>query len=110
MALPKVYTRELLDSVPPWLTRVVGEKYLRALGDEIDALVTRVSQAVRHRFPNDIDESALARIGRERRIRRGPGEDPETYATRLRGWWDMHRIRGLVAGVVPPATSLAAAR
>lgn len=94
MALPPFYTRELLDSVPPWLTRLVGDRFLRSLGDGIDALVTRESQAVRHRFPNVVDTSSLARVGRERRIRRGPGEDAQTYATRLRAWWDMHRIRG----------------
>ncbi|MBN8609135.1 MAG: hypothetical protein J0L92_01020 [Deltaproteobacteria bacterium] len=94
MALPTIYTKQLLDSVPPWLTRIVGEKFMRSLGEAIDSLVTRVAQAVRHRFPNNIDSSSLARIGRERRIRRGPGESAETYATRLRIWWDMHRIRG----------------
>lgn len=94
MALPAIYTKQLLDTVPPWLTRVVGEKFLRSLGDNVDALVTRVAQGVRHRFPNDIDESALGSVGRERRIRRGPEEDAATYARRLRRWWDAHRRRG----------------
>jgi hypothetical protein len=94
MALPKVYTKLLLDSVPPWLTRPIADRLLRSFGDEIDGIVTRVVYAVRQRFPSDIDDSSLAMIGRERRIRRGPGEDADTYATRLRAWWDMHRIRG----------------
>lgn len=94
MALPKIHTQELLESVPPWLTRLFGDKLLRSFGDEIDGLATRVARAVKHRFPNVVDTSSLARVGRERRIRRGPGEDAETYATRLRLWWDMHRIRG----------------
>lgn len=94
MALPPLYTKLLLDTVPPWLTRIVGEKYMRSLGERIDALVTRVAQGVRHRFPGDIDESSLGTIGRERRIRRGPEEPPASYARRLRKWWDAHRRRG----------------
>ena len=94
MALPASYTRRLLETVPPWLTRVVGEKLLRSCGDTLDGLARRVTHAVRQRFPNDIDETSLARIGRERRIRRGPGEAADAYASRLRIWWDMHRIRG----------------
>lgn len=94
MALPPVYTRLLRESVPPWLVQARGTKLLGAIGDVLDSLVTRVAQGVRQRFPNDIDDSSLARVGRERRIRRGPGESAETYAARLRIWWDMHRIRG----------------
>jgi hypothetical protein len=92
--IPPLFTRELISTVPAWLTRAVGEATMRSFGDQLDALARRVAHAVRQRFPADIDDSSLARIGRERRIRRGPGEDAQTYARRLRIWWDMHRIRG----------------
>lgn len=94
MSLPALYTKQLIDRLPPWLTRLVGEKLVRSFGELIDSTAVRVIHAVRQRFPNDIDSSSLARIGRERRIRRGPGESASTYATRLRIWWEMHRIRG----------------
>lgn len=92
--LPPLYTKLLRESVPPWLTRSVGLRLLESIGESIDALATRVTHAVRQRFPNDIDTSSLAQLGRERRIRRGPGEDADAYARRLRMWWDMHRVRG----------------
>lgn len=92
--IPPLLTRRLLETVPAWLTRLVGDRVMRAFGAELDGTARRAAHAVRQQFPNDIDASSLARIGRERRIRRGPGEDAETYARRLRIWWDMHRIRG----------------
>lgn len=94
MSLGPVFTRRLLDTVPAWLTRLVGARVVEAIGEVIDTVARRQIQAVRQRFPGDVDASSLARIGRERRIRRGPAEDAETYARRLRIWWDMHRIRG----------------
>lgn len=78
---------------PPWLQRTVGGKLLVAVGNRIDELVDRTRDGVALRFPGQ-DADALPYIGRERRIRRGPGEAAATYAGRLRGWWDAHRNRG----------------
>lgn len=93
MAMP-TYAAFLLRLYPPWLQRTVGEKLMLALGSQVDVLYERGRQSVKHRFPLVVDESSLARIGAERRIRRGPGESATTYARRLQWWWDDHRVRG----------------
>ena len=79
---------------PPWLQRAIGEAYLGGIGQVIDCHIDRIVDAVRQRFPNGSRTDALAAIGRERRVLRGPGEDSVTYARRLRKWWDLHRTRG----------------
>jgi len=82
-------------AMPPWLKRTRGLRLLEAIGEQIDDVVDRTAEGVRLRFPYDApDPGALALTGRERRIRRGPGESAATYARRLRGWWDAHRTRG----------------
>jgi len=84
---------------PPWLRRAVGSAIMQGMGKSIDAEVDRDVEGVELRFPGGanglaIHASALGLIGRERRILRGPGELDETYAARLRRWWDSHRTRG----------------
>jgi hypothetical protein len=82
---------------PPWLQRSVGGRFMAALAEQADTLIARVVDGVLLRFPGataTIDPDALALTGRERRIRRGPGESASTYARRLRTWWDAHRTRG----------------
>jgi len=80
---------------PPWLQRSVAGRLMRGFGQILDDVVDRATFGVALRFPTDfVDPDALALIGRERRIRRGPNESAVTYARRLRPWWDMHRIRG----------------
>lgn len=64
------------------------------MGDAIEFAMTRLREGVAARFPTGNRPDALAPIGRERRIRRGPGEDSFTYAARLRTWLDSHRTRG----------------
>jgi hypothetical protein len=93
MAVP-TYASFLLRIGPPWLQRAVGERFMLALGSELDVLYERGRQSIKQRFPAVVDETSLGRIGAERRIRRGPGESAETYARRLRRWWDDHRRRG----------------
>lgn len=84
----------LVQISPPWLGRTVGGKVMRGLADELDALTDRLVEGVKARFPGLVTVETLPLIGRERRIRRGPGEDGTTYARRLRTWWDAHRTRG----------------
>lgn len=93
MALP-THSSFLLRLCPPWLQRLVGERFMLALGAPMDALAIRSGESVMQRFPGVVDDSSLGVIGRERRIRRGPAEEPENYARRLRLWWDSHRGRG----------------
>lgn len=82
-------------ATPPWLQRSVAARFLDAIGVELDALAEDTAAGAGLRFPRgDGDELALALVGRERRIRRGPGESAATYASRLLPWWDAHRTRG----------------
>lgn len=92
------FTEHLRQLSPPWLQRSVGGRVMRAIATVVDEHVVRVVDGTRLRFPgfdeDNIDPTALALTGRERRIRRGPFEPAATYAARLRGWWDAHRGRG----------------
>lgn len=85
----------LINVAPPWLRKLLGKKLLEAIGEQIDVLDDYAVQGVKLRFPVDApDPSALGMLGRERRIRRGPGEAAITYARRLRRWLDDHKGRG----------------
>lgn len=93
--VPLSFSAAMLRVMPPWLRRLVGGAIVQGIGDPIDAQVDRNVEGLRLRFPDaGLDEDALAYLGRERRILRGPGELGETFAVRLRKWWDAHRIRG----------------
>lgn len=84
----------LLSRVPPWLRRMFGGPLLRGLADPLDSLADKTRESVRARFPDAARADALAAIGTERRIRRGPSEEATVYASRLISWWDDHRGRG----------------
>lgn len=84
----------LLELMPPWLQRTRGAQLLGGIGDVVDVRATRLSEAVRARYPRAAAEDALAYTGRERRFRRGPAEPAATYAGRMLRWWDAHRARG----------------
>lgn len=90
-----LYQNEIKRIVPPWLRRTVGGAIMSSIGIVVDAMIDRAAWGVRLRFP-DVDEDALAIVGRERRIVRGPAEDLTTYAGRVQGWLDAHRERGSV--------------
>lgn len=83
---------------PPWLQRTEGARLLEGVADVLDDFAARAVEGVKARFPGvpprPIDPDALALTGRERRIRRGPGESASSYARRLLPWWDAHRTRG----------------
>jgi len=79
---------------PPWLSRGFAEKLIYTIGVHLDALGDGVINAIAARFPNAYTPETLAVTGRERGIRRGPGETDAGYAARLDAWWDAHRKRG----------------
>jgi len=85
----------LLRLGPPWLQRSFSLRLMQALLVPFDVLLQRTTEGVQKRFPSGYSgASPLARIGADRRILRGPGEPPTSYAARLRRWLDDHRGRG----------------
>lgn len=93
--MPQSFARGLFERMPPWFRRTRGGAFVLGLGDQLDVLAQQAADAVKHRFPvATSDADALALLGAERRILRGPREDAATYASRLLTWWDDHRGRG----------------
>lgn len=93
--MPVLLSTRLLQACPPWLQRTVGGKLMLSIGEVVDSIAQAGADGVRARFPTETSDAlALALIGRERRIRRGPGEGAVTYTRRLTDWWDDHRERG----------------
>lgn len=88
------YLRMFELVLPPWLLRTEGLKLTGALAQVVDQHRTRLVAGVKLRFPGLYSLDGVEKIGRERRIRRGPNEALDPYATRLRRWWEDHRTRG----------------
>jgi hypothetical protein len=80
--------------LPPWLLRTEGLKFIGGLADVIDDHRDRLVAGVKLRFPGLYTLEGVDRIGRERRLRRGPNEDAEVFAGRIQRWWEDHRTRG----------------
>lgn len=80
--------------LPPWLLRTEGLKLIGAFADVIDDHRDRFVAGVKLRFPGLYTLEGVEKIGRERRLRRGPNEDAEVFAARLQRWWEDHRTRG----------------
>jgi hypothetical protein len=90
----RLFRYAILRAVPGWLRGTVGGGLLQAIGMQLDDLVDRAADSVELRFPDADRPEALGPLGRDRRIKRGPLEEADTYAGRLRGWWQAHRNRG----------------
>lgn len=71
-----------------------GEKALAAIGVVLDMANERSEQGLYARFPTHATPTALATIGRDRKIRRGKGESNASYAARLIEWRLAHKTRG----------------
>lgn len=95
MTTPTHTFRDRLRQISvPWLSRGNAEKFLYAMGVQIDAFADALVASVKLRFPNVYSGESLPLIGRERRIARGSLETDTTYAARLTRWLDDHPRRG----------------
>ena len=94
MADPVSFAQTLIARCPPWLQRTAGRRLMGGLGDPLDVMRDTSAEAVDARFPRAIRPDALPYIGRDRKIVRGYNEPADTYAVRLRRWWQDHRTRG----------------
>jgi hypothetical protein len=103
--------RDMIQRVSPgWLLGApsvngtldhIGQRYLYAIGLHIDRLGDAITVGVKKRYPTYIepgfaapDDDALALIGRDRTIPRGPAESGAAYATRLTEWIDDLKMSG----------------
>jgi len=88
------FMRMLEFVLPPWLLRTEGMRLVGALADVIDDHRNRMVAGVKLRFPGLYTLEGIDQIGRERKLRRGPSEDADVFALRLRRWWQDHQTRG----------------
>lgn len=87
--------RDMIRRVsPPWLQGTNGYKLLYSFGFVMDAILDSGYAAIKLKMPGLYDNSTLALIGQERKLRRGLVETDESYALRLRRWWSAARGRG----------------
>lgn len=93
MSLPS-YLLVLKSALPPWLTRTEGLKTIGGIADVIDDHRDRLVAGVKLRFPGLYTLEGVDKIGKERRMRRGPNEDAEVFADRIQRWWEDHKTRG----------------
>lgn len=88
------------EESPPWLLSVDGRPFMRAIGQQKDALLWRMQQAVMTRFPSFGTATSVERLGAERGIPRAVGEDLRTYAGRVRGAWSAWLYAGTATGLL----------
>lgn len=88
------FQRMVLRVVPPWLTRANGRALLQSIAAVYDLISDETDDSAALRFPDASREDALAVIGGDRLIARGPLEGAASYAERLRGWLSAHKNRG----------------
>ncbi len=80
--------------VPTWLQGEWGGKWLTAVSAELDEITDELIQARKVSMPGAVSTTvaaaqALAEIGDERQLERGPTETDAQYGERLRLAWDV---------------------
>jgi hypothetical protein len=93
MSIPGIRHR-MTEFLPPWLLRYHAFRYLYAHALIADAAIEAAAQAVLARFPGIGTPTALPRIARDRKIRRGYAETDEAFSDRSLTWRDDHKTKG----------------
>ncbi len=93
-------TNGIRDSIklisPPWLTGLVGERLMYAIGTVIDTIIEQLNQGLHARMPLVTETpTSLALVGADRVIERGFQEADDSYALRLSQAWDTWRRAGM---------------
>lgn len=81
-------------TLPSFLIEGEGELVHGSLAALMSANTERAEEGLLARFPEYAHPSALAYLGRDRKIVRGIDEPAASYAARLVRWLDDHRVRG----------------
>jgi hypothetical protein len=90
----RTFRDAVLRVTPRWLQNRNASRLLYAMAAQLDAVVDGVTAGIEMTMPGRYSDETLPIHGRQRRIRRGPSESAESYATRLKRWWGDHRRRG----------------
>uniref|UniRef100_A0A6M3IL98 Uncharacterized protein n=1 Tax=viral metagenome TaxID=1070528 RepID=A0A6M3IL98_9ZZZZ len=115
MTSPRRYQlrTSLEQTLPPWLLRTTGARYLFAMLAPADAVLEWALQGAGARRPSQCDESVLPALGTARGISRGMLESAAAYRRRLLLWRATGRRAALgygllahVAGILSPAPVL----
>jgi len=94
------YRDYAVDLAPPWLLQPQGQAFLRALGSVRDDITQRLKEGVKARFIESAAPDALAAIGADRGLERGPTDTDDTYADRLKDAWALWTWAGTPTGVL----------
>jgi hypothetical protein len=94
------YTTWLQSLQSKWLQGQQSQVYFGALGGTLDDQNSLLKQAVKCRFPTVAPSDALAAIGDERQLDRGPAETDPGYALRTRAAWNQWPFAGTWPGLL----------
>lgn len=97
---PYRFRTAIQNIAPAWLQRQWGSRFLYAIGLNWDAFAEAARQGVRARCPgvDGAPTDALAYIGRDRVLIRGPAESDDAFAARLRQAFEAWQRAGSMEG------------
>ena len=85
---------------PPWLKGPNGQRWLRGIGQSLDANVDRCRQAIKASFPALAPSDALPVLGDEISMPRGMVETEDAYRARLAAAWTIWPFAGTAFGLL----------
>jgi hypothetical protein len=94
------YQTYLQALVPTAFQDAVGQAFVGALASGVDAAIDRIAQSVKAKLSGLSPADALAAVGAERIIERGPNETDAAYVARLQGAWDTWPWAGTPYGML----------
>ena len=94
------YQTYLQALVPTAFQDAVGQAFVGALASGIDSAADRLAQSVKAKLSGLSPADALAAVGAERIIERGPSESDAVYSARLQGAWDTWPWAGTPYGLL----------
>jgi len=88
------FRESIMEIAPPWLLGETGQGVQYAAGTVIDSLAEWNNEGIKAAFPGIGTPDALALIGRDRVLDRGPTETDAHYASRLSKAFDTWATAG----------------
>lgn len=95
------FAKEMHKLGPAWMQRERGRLFWGAVGQVIDEQNANLKAATMARFPDYApDDTALAAIGNDRQLLRGPSETAAAYKARLKKAFQAWLLAGTPAGIL----------